>query len=374
MKDKNVFGTAAAKHFLCRHWQKKPLLVRDAVAECAELISRKALMQLAARDDVESRLVMRRGANWKAEHGPFSPRTLAALPATGWTLLVQGVNLVMPAADRLLRRFSFIPFARLDDLMVSYAPPGGGVGPHYDSYDVFLLQGMGRRRWEISAQRDLEVVPDAPLRILKTFRATRAWTLGPGDMLYLPPGYAHDGVAETECTTFSIGFRAPQAQELAVGFLEYLQDRLDLRGIYADPGLQPARSAAAIPPAMLKRIGEMLEAVKWSRADVADFAGRFLTEPKQHVVFSRPRKKATPAAFARRTARHGVRLALATLMLHTPGRIYINGETHAVSGRAAQLLARLADDRVLEGQAFDAVTLRQLYAWYAAGYIEMQET
>ena len=153
------------------------------------------LIALACRDDVESRVVIRRARHWEVQHGPFEPRFFRRLPARGWTLLVQDVNHFLPQGRELLQRFAFIPYSRLDDLMVSYAPPGGGVGPHFDSYDVFLLQGLGRRRWRISNQRDLTLVADAPLKLLADFRARQEWTLDAGDMLYLPPAWAHDGVA-----------------------------------------------------------------------------------------------------------------------------------------------------------------------------------
>ncbi len=173
--------------FLRRHWQKKPLLVRNALPECRGILQREGLFELAAEDSLESRLVQRDGRRWRVRHGPFGPRELKRLPKSGWTLLVQGVDLAVPAARNLLDRFSFIPYARLDDVMVSYAPAGGGVGPHFDNYDVFLLQGEGRRRWRVSRQRDLELVAGAPLKILRRFRPAREWVVDPGDLLYLPP-------------------------------------------------------------------------------------------------------------------------------------------------------------------------------------------
>ena len=173
-------------------------------------------------------------------HGPFRRSDFRALPERNWTLLIQGVNLHVPAADALLRRFSFVPYARLDDLMVSYAAPGGGVGPHFDSYDVFLLQGKGQRRWRLSRQRDLALKPDVPLKILARFRPDHVVLLDPGDMLYLPPGIAHDGVAIAACSTYSIGFRAPSAQELGIAFVDWLRDRIALDGWYRDPGSGPS--------------------------------------------------------------------------------------------------------------------------------------
>ena len=174
-------------------------------------LDRERLFELVRREDVESRLIVRRGRHWSLRDGPFARRALPRLTQRQWTLLVQGVDLVDPGAKRLLSRFRFLPDARLDDLMASYATDGGGVGAHADNYDVFLLQAQGRRRWRISTQRDLALKSGMPLKILARFRPTAQWTLEAGDMLYLPPDHAHEGVAIDACTTYSIGFRAPAA-------------------------------------------------------------------------------------------------------------------------------------------------------------------
>lgn len=369
MKKRFLAGLSDAE-FLARHWQKKPLLARNALRGHAGTITRDQLFALAARDDIESRIVTRARSRWNVRHGPFAPAELRRLPGTGWTLLVQGVEAALPQAARLLAEFAFIPYARIDDVMVSYAAPGGGVGPHFDSYDVFLVQGQGERRWRVSAQRELDLVADAPLPILENFRPAHEWTLAPGDVLYLPPRHAHEGVAIGECITCSIGFRAPMAQELGSRFLDFLQDRLALDGQYADPDLEPARRPALIPAAMLERTGEVLDRLRWSVADVAGFTGRFLTEPKPHVVFPRPRRPLLPAEFARRLKREGVRLALASRMLFHGRRIYLNGEASTPGPAAARMAAQLADARELRPPlAPDAEARALLYAWYLAGYI-----
>ena len=214
-------GGRTAADFLRRHWQRRALRVDAAIPGFRGVLSRGELFRLAGRDDVESRVVLREGRTWTLEHGPFRPSQLKRLPATRWTLLVQAsICIHRPAAEHLLRRFAFVPYARLDDLMVSYAAPGGGVGPHFDSYDVFLLQAEGRRRWRIGRQRDLALRPDLPLKILARFRPATEMVLGPGDMLYLPPHFSHDGIALDACMTYSIGFRAPATQEIATAFLD----------------------------------------------------------------------------------------------------------------------------------------------------------
>ena len=361
--------------FLHRHWQKKPLLVRNALPECRGIIQREGLFELATRDDLESRLVQRDGRRWRVRHGPFGPRELRRLPRTGWTLLVQGVDQALPAARSLLDRFSFIPYARLDDVMVSYAPAGGGVGPHFDNYDVFLLQGEGRRRWRVSRQRDLELVAGAPLRILRRFRPAREWITGPGDLLYLPPRCAHDGVAVGGgCVTVSIGFRAPGAQELGARFLDYLQDHLCLSGFYEDPELRQQRHPGRLGDDMVRKAQGFLRRIRWNGGDVARFLGCHLTEPKAHVLIARPARPLSERAFATLAARHGIGLAPQTRMLFRGRTVFVNGEACETGAPAARLLARLADRRSLPPRSRpDRESARLLYQWYRAGYICLGE-
>jgi 50S ribosomal protein L16 3-hydroxylase len=214
-----LLGGLTPATFMKRHWQKKPLLVRGAIDAFQPLLARGELFELAQRDEVESRLVARSGSRWQFRRGPFRRRALPPLARPNWTLLVQGVDLHDARAHELLSQFRFVPQARLDDLMISYASDGGGVGPHFDSYDVFLLQAQGRRRWRIGRQDDLSLVPGLPLKILANFVPQEEYVLEPGDLLYLPPRYAHDGIAQGECQTYSIGFRAPARGELARGLL-----------------------------------------------------------------------------------------------------------------------------------------------------------
>jgi len=357
--------------FLSRHWQKRSLLARGAIPGFEGFLDRGALIRLACRDDVESRLVVREGRQWTVRHGPLRRRDFAALPARNWTLLVQGVNLHVPEGARLLARFDFIPHARLDDLMVSYAAPGGGVGPHVDSYDVFLLQGFGRRRWQVSTQRDLELVAGAPLKILRRFHAEDEWVLEPGDMLYLPPGVAHDGVALEPCLTYSIGFRAPSVRELGAEFLGFLQDRLALPDtLYADPDLAPTRAPARLDDKLVARCVRMLERVRWSRGEMLEFLGRHFSEPKPHVRFTPPQRPLAAAAFARACAERGVALAPATGMLYRANRVFINGEPVDAPPGMRAALTRLADRRVLAARtSITPPGAALLYTWYRAGYL-----
>jgi 50S ribosomal protein L16 3-hydroxylase len=370
---RTLLGGRSPRAFLARYWQKRPLLVRGAWPRFADPLSVSDLFRLAARADCESRLVVRDGARWRLEHGPLAPGRARRLPARRWTLLVQGLNHFVPAADRLLRAFRFVPYTRLDDVMVSYAAPAGGVGPHVDSYDVFLLQGSGRRRWRIGAARGLEPDPRAPLKVLRGFRAEREWVLEPGDMLYLPPGVAHEGTALEPCFTYSIGFRAPAARELVGAFLTFLEEHLDPgERRYADPDLRPARRPAALDDAVVERGAALLGAVRWARGDVATFLGSYLSEPKPHVQFSPPARPLGRRAFERAAARRGVRLAAASGMLYRRGAVFLNGERVALAGPARRLLARLADDRALRpGTSVTPAAAALLYTWYRAGWVAL---
>jgi 50S ribosomal protein L16 3-hydroxylase len=238
-----ILGGMSPANFLRDYWQKRPLLVRQALPGFSGIVDRDTLLSLALRHDATSRLVIehpRRRSRWERHDGPFDELDAAQLPPTHWTVLVHGVESLLPGGWELLRAFSFIPAARIDDLMVSYAAPGGSVGPHEDLYDVFLLQGPGRRRWQVSTRGDHATDPDAAIKVLKSFVPEDDQVLEPGDMLYLPPGVAHLGVAEGPCFTYSIGFLAPTHAELVQSFLGYLGEALRPDGIYQDPDLAPA--------------------------------------------------------------------------------------------------------------------------------------
>lgn len=362
-----LLGGLTVRQFLRDYWHKKPLLVRNAVPGFNGLLSPAQLMELASREDVESRLV-RQAGGWSLCHGPFRPADFKKLPRQGWTLLVQSLDHHLASGAALVEQFTFVPRARLDDLMVSYAVPGGGVGPHFDSYDVFLLQGMGHRRWRISAQDNLDLVEGLPLRILSQFVPEDEYVLGPGDMLYLPPRYAHDGVAEDACMTYSIGFRAPSFQELGEGFLEFLQDELDLPGRYADPDLAPQKHSGEIPVALLSQIGKQLEKIRWEDDLVEAFVGRFFSEPKPNVVFDPPAKRSGKKAFASRLARRGIRLDARTRLLFSGTQFFINGEVFGATGPERRALMQLADNRSLPAGNYGEALTGLFYDWYTAGW------
>ena len=364
----NLLGGLSPRQFLEEYWQKKPLLVRQAIPGFTGLLDKEALFDLACDPDVESRHVRRDGGNWQIGYGPQKRSALRGRK-TPWTVLVQGLNLWLPEGDALLRHFNFIPQARLDDLMVSYAVDGGGVGPHYDNYDVFLLQGFGKRRWRIGDQQDQELVEGLPLRILKHFKPTYDWVLEPGDMLYLPPHWAHDGIAVGECTTYSVGFRSLSAQEVASGFLGWLQENVCLEGYYSDPQLPLQENSAEISGAMLDQVAEMVARIRWQRDDIAAFLGCYLTEPKPHVFFDPPEESLSFTRFKTAVGRGGFVLDARSLLLFSGQRFFLNGEALAFEPQDAGLLAELAHQRRLDGKtAFSASLLGLLYQWYLDGF------
>ena len=361
------------RRFFGEFWQKKPLLKHSVLANIETAIDRKQIIELACRAEVESRLVIGARKTWHVEHGPFRPRDFTRMPPRNWTLLVNGVENHLPAARTLQMQFGFVPYARHDDVMVSYAAPGGGVGPHYDSYDVFLLQGSGTRRWQIGKQRDLALVDDAPLRILRRFRPQRTCTLHSGDLLYLPPEYAHHGIALDECITWSIGLRAPSQQEMALRFLDFLQDRSQFHGKYRDPGLKPQRHPAMIGAAMLSQVRTMLEAISWNAVDIERCLGEYLSEPRPNIVFGRAHR--LPASqFARLVATRSIRLDLKSRILLSGSMIFINGESVTVNAATRKTLQQLADQRSLPpGTRIGTAARELLYKWYRAGYVEIGE-
>jgi 50S ribosomal protein L16 3-hydroxylase len=364
-----LLGGMTAKEFLRDYWQKKPLLIRGAVPGFGKWLDRDSTIAMACRDDAESRLIANDKGDWDVQRGPFEEKNLKRRKDL-WTVLVQGVNLTLPEGDALLREFDFIPHARLDDLMVSYAVDGAGVGPHFDNYDVFLLQGMGKRHWHISKQKDLRLRDDVPLKILSHFKSEEDWVLEPGDMLYLPPQYAHDGIAVGDCMTWSIGFRAPPTQELMEGFLSYLQERTMLPGRYADPYLKLQKHPAEIGSAMIDQVAAMLSEIKWNRSVVRDFLGSYLTEPKPHVYFNPPERPLSLARFAAQTGKKGLSLDLKTQLLFSGKVFYINGEECDVPASDLDLFRELADRRSLpDCKRFSEEGIDLLHAWYCDGFL-----
>lgn len=350
-----------------RHWQKKPLLVRNAIPGFMPDLGRSELVALAGQESVESRLIVDSPQGWKMRHGPFSKRSLPPFSQKKWTFLVQGVDLHHEGVHALMQQFRFVPDARLDDVMVSYASDGGGVGPHFDSYDVFLLQAHGQRRWRIARQTDLSLQPGVPLKILRHFEAKEEFVLHPGDMLYLPPQYAHDGVAVGECMTWSIGFRAPQqgelARELLLGLADEAFDGLG-HALYNDPRQPAVDSPGAIPPSMTAFARKVIDKALHNPNLLDSLLGEYLTEPKPNVWFDEV--NANPDLSA------GLRLDRRSKMMYDDRHVFINGESFKVGGRDARLLRSLADDRCLSArkiQSLSSDAKNALMDWADAGWL-----
>ena len=336
-----VLGGLTPQRFMKRCWHKKPLVVRGAWPQGVPAVDRTRLFAWAASDDVESRLIQRRNGGWTMRQGPFTRRQLPPLGRREWTLLVQGVDLLADEAHALLRQFRFAPDARLDDLMVSWASDGGGVGPHFDSYDVFLLQLHGQRRWRIGRLADPTLMPGLPVKILARFEPEEEHLLGPGDMLYLPPRWAHDGVAVGKAS------RRPSVSALRPGMS--LHPKCCSGCSMAWRTTRPARSTAtrrslatstpaAVPTNLAAFAADAVARLLAEPRALACALGEWLSEPKSHVFYDQ-------AAFLDRRA--GIRLDRRTRMLYDEHHVFINGESFVASGRDAVLLRRLADERQL---------------------------
>lgn len=370
MKNHTVLGSMSTETFLRTYWQKKPLLIRQAIPSMQPVLSRESLFELAAQDDVESRLISQTGTRWRMQHGP-----IVNLPSTRkkqWTLLVQGVDLHDERAADLLGQFRFIPDARLDDLMISYASDQGGVGAHFDSYDVFLLQAHGQRRWRIGAQQDLTLKAGLPLKVLENFSPEQEFVLDPGDMLYLPPHYAHEGVAIGECMTYSIGFRAPSWQELGQALLQYKEDTLELTGRYSDRGLKPTNKPAQINDDLFEKVSTELQRISFSKDDLHIFLGEYLSSPKSSVIFEPLARTVPSKKFVAMLQKAGIKLHRKTRMLYRGKYLFVNGESFLVSGKDLACLKTLADQRFLRPESIANASqdlIESLNHWYNIGWL-----
>jgi 50S ribosomal protein L16 3-hydroxylase len=395
------FGKLNVEQFKTTHWQKKPLLVRNALPSPESLISKQELLLLSKNGQCEARLIHQSKKNtWQLSHGPFSDQDSgkSVFPKrTPWTVLVQGVDTVNPNINRLMADFRFAGDALLDDVMISYATNGGGVGPHLDSYDVFLIQLHGQRQWQISPPKSTPPIFEEglPVKILKTFTATQQWLLEAGDMLYLPAGWGHDGVAVGECMTASIGFRAPNRNEWLNAYLDDLSDSLEdilaptqkrlkipaTKNIASK--INPARIETSIPDQFGTWVDELMgkgvAQKSTTKTHIRELTGRFLTEPKNHTTFVAPSKALSEAIFAKRLIDKGIALSLASRCLYSqvPKTFFLNGESFSISGTQLSLLAQLADTKQLGGtganlSGIDTDLMESLHQWYTNGWITIR--
>lgn len=366
-----LLGGLTPTQFMKRHWQKKPLLVRNAMPDFVPCVNRTELVALAGLEGVESRLIVDAPQGWKMKHGPLTKRSLPPFSQKKWTFLVQGVDLHHDGVHALLQQFRFVPDARLDDVMVSYATDGGGVGPHFDSYDVFLLQAHGQRRWRIGRQKDLTLQAGVPLKTLQNFEAEEEFVLRPGDMLYLPPKYAHDGVAVGECMTWSMGFRAPKegelARELLLGVADEAFDGVG-EALYRDPAQVAVSTPAAIPAALSAFAHQVVAKALQNPHLLDNLLGEYLTEPKSSVWFDTREADGDLSL--------GVQLDRRTKMMYDGSHVFINGESFRVGGKDARFLRLLADKRQLSGpmcRQLGVSAQEAVLDWMAADWLKPQQ-
>ncbi|MDZ7735778.1 MAG: cupin domain-containing protein [Gammaproteobacteria bacterium] len=357
----SLLGGLSIEAFLHDYWQQKPLLIRNAWPDFRPPLTPEELAGLACEPEVESRLVLERDGEypWQVKNGPFPEEAFARLPETHWSLLVQRVDRHVPAAAELLRHFLFIPAWRIDDLMISYAPEYGSVGAHIDNYDVFLLQGQGRREWQINdCDYSLDdYLSDMDLKLLPHFEATGSWILEPGDMLYLPPGIAHHGIARDNCMTLSVGFRAPSRLDLLSVFADDCLLAGDDRR-YSDPLLEPPRHSHELPAAARAGLRELLREALADDDAVDQWLGRQLTrvETEPLPVPCDPPWK--PATFREACIRYGelhqsLDARFLFQMTDNGAALYANGENYSIDD--SQIAIWIAENSVLDVADIDAL-------------------
>lgn len=358
-----LLGGLTAREFLRDYWQKKPLLVRQAIPDFESPISPDELAGLALEEEVESRLVIEHGERpWELQRGPFNEDTFQELPERDWTLLVQAVDQFVPEVAELLEDFKFLPKWRIDDLMISFAAPGGGVGPHFDNYDVFLLQAHGHRRWQIGQMCDADspLLPHADLKILAQFEPTDEWVLAPGDMLYLPPCLAHCGTAEDDCMTYSVGFRAPSAAEVLTHFTDFLGQFLPDEERYSDADIQPSEDPNQIQRDALERLKALLNEHMSDERLLMTWFGQFMTEPKYPELVAGIEIEEEDFLGALEDGAILIRNPSARMAWSEVGEdlvLFASGQSRLVSARLRELLKLIC--------SADALHVENLGAWLA---------
>lgn len=359
-------GNFPTDTFLSEYWQKKPLLIRDALPEVVSPISAEELAGLACEEDVESRIIIQHQNNskWDLIHGPFQEEAFTKLPESHWTLLVQAVDHWVPEAAKFLELFTFIPRWRIDDLMVSYASDGGGVGPHYDNYDVFLVQTSGKRKWEIGTQYDenSSLIDDLPVSILSEFKAIDSWILEPGDILYIPPGYGHNGIAEgNDCITCSVGFRAPSHSEILRDYTDHISENISDALRYSDPDLVEQINTGEISTQALNKVQNILQHYISDIDSISNWFGQYITTPKyfddeelstdtENNVYSMESVANHLATGGKLFRNESTRFAY----ISTDGahKLFIDGENYQISNNANRLIEILCSEMEFTNDSF----------------------
>lgn len=381
-------GGLSPRQFMRRYWQKKPLLVRGAFpswAASAEAlpVSMQSVLQQACSDRLPSRLV---NAQYALQTGPLRRRQIPSLKTPGWTVLVQQVNTVDNNADQFLDHFRFVPEGRLDDLMISVASDQGGIGAHVDSYDVFLIQAFGSRRWELTEAFDPALTPGLELKILKRFKPQQTMVLGPGDLLYLPPGVAHRGTAAGgPCMTYSVGFRAPSAPEIAdIAFGQYLDEKSQ-QPLWSDPWLEASNHCGQLPDRLVLGLAQQAMACLPTRREIAQEVVVALSAPHPSVYYDPPPAITQRAFHKKLAAGYALRLSPGSRLLFWNDFIAINGEPvllstllpsirSAAQKQLRERLETLANTRLLDGESLAGQSpsgplIHLLWQWYSQGFV-----
>jgi 50S ribosomal protein L16 3-hydroxylase len=360
--------------FLRDYWQKKPLLIRNPWKDWANPVEPDELAGLACEEGIESRLIGRAEGRWTVEHGPLPEDRFGRMGDAPWTLLVQAVDMHVPDVAALIAPFRFVPNWRIDDVMVSYATDGGGVGAHYDQYDVFLIQGLGRRRWRVGQRCDADtpLLVQEDLRLLAEFEQTDEWVLEPGDILYVPPGVAHDGIAVgDDCMTYSVGFRAPARSELVEQFCAHVVGEMEEDDRYADPDLTVQANPGEIDAVALARLQAMVMEAVNDPVAFARWFGAYSSERKYPELDFRP-EEPIAAEDVRELVEDGVALCRnpASRFAYVAQEggaltLFVDGQAHDCSGAAAVLAGQLCaadvltiDPALLEDEAAVALIVR----------------
>ena len=373
----HILGKTSVNDFLKNYWQKKPLLIKNAIPNFVSPITESDLFTIAQNEEVVSRLIEHKQGIWQVKYGPFKKSDLPKKTNIPWTILVQNINHYFPFAESFLNLFKFIPYARLDDLMISYATKKGSVGPHFDSYDVFLFQAQGAREWKISDQKKFTLDKKSSIKIITNFKSKNSWVLKPGDMLYLPPNIGHWGISQSDdCVTYSIGFRAPGTFEIQSKFLDFIQDHLitNENEIYKDPNLTPQKNPAEISSNMTKAMRNIVDRLRWDKSSINHFIGQLLSEPIENSIFE-TRKPLSLKAFEKSIVHKTLRLNSKTRMLFIKNNFYINGEFIKIDKKYTSFLKQLANDReislesTLNKRDLNALGIA-LLPLYVAGFID----
>ncbi len=373
----HILGKTSVNDFLKNYWQKKPLLIKNAIPNFVSPITESDLFIIAQNEEAVSRLIEHKQGIWQVKYGPFKKSDLPKKTNIPWTILVQNINHYFPFAESFLNLFKFIPYARLDDLMISYATKKGSVGPHFDSYDVFLFQAQGTREWKISDQKKFTLDKQSSIKIITNFKSKNSWVLKPGDMLYLPPNIGHWGISQSDdCVTYSIGFRAPGTFEIQSKFLDFIQDHLitNENEIYKDPNLTPQKNPAEISSNMTKEMRNIVDRLRWDKSSINHFIGQLLSEPIENSIFE-TRKPLSLKAFEKSIVHKTLRLNSKTRMLFIKNNFYINGEFIKIDKKYTSFLKQLANDREISLES--TLNKRDLNALgivllplYEAGFID----